>query len=159
MFCDDPQEPYNGGDPFKLTFRDSSGTVVTVLADNYFGYCKKEVKISFSANLSGLGEEEHAGGTIVFPSYDLARSSSLWKFSATPQTFADTLKTLGVPSKEAPDGHSPIPCFPPLSTFRKVPYSASASRQFILRKAQANPKSSACLPIMHTLCPRDTRWK
>ena len=47
--------------------------VVTVLADNYFGYCKKEVKtqISFSANLSGLGEEEHAGGTIVFPSYDL----------------------------------------------------------------------------------------
>ena len=38
--------------------------MVTILADNYFGYCKKEVKtqISFSANLYGLAEEEHAGG-------------------------------------------------------------------------------------------------
>ena len=31
---------------------------------------------------------------------------------ATPQTFADTLKTLGVPSKEAPDGHYVDPSFP-----------------------------------------------
>ena len=115
MFCDDPQEPYNGGDPFKLTFRDSSGMVVTVLADNYFGYCKKEVKtqISFSANLSGLGEEEHAGGTIVFPSYDLGEEFEPMEIlPATPQTFADTLKTLGVSSKEAPDGHYVDPLFP-----------------------------------------------
>ena len=37
----------------KLTFRDTSGLVVTVIADNYFGYCKKEVKNSksFAANL------------------------------------------------------------------------------------------------------------
>ena len=47
--------------------------MVTIIADNYYGYCKKEVKtqISFSANLYGLCEEEHAGGALVFPSYDL----------------------------------------------------------------------------------------
>ncbi len=44
-----------------------------MIADNYFGYCKKEVKtqISYSANLYGLAEEEHAGGAIAFASYDL----------------------------------------------------------------------------------------
>jgi phosphoenolpyruvate carboxykinase (diphosphate) len=66
-------ELYNNGVAFKLTFRDESGVIVTVIADNYFGYCKKEVKtqISFSANLFGLCEEEHAGGALVFPSQDL----------------------------------------------------------------------------------------
>ncbi|MBI3876147.1 MAG: hypothetical protein HY300_09380, partial [Verrucomicrobia bacterium] len=66
-------ELYNGGGAFKLTGRDESGVIVTVIADNYFGYCKKEVKtqISFAANLYGLCEEEHAGGAIAFPTYDL----------------------------------------------------------------------------------------
>ena len=115
MFCDDPLEPYNDGNPFKLTFRDSSGMVVTILADNYFGYCKKEVKtqISFSANLSGLGEEEHAGGTIVFPSYDLGEEFEPMEIlPSTPQTFADTLDTLGVSHQDAPEGHYVDPRFP-----------------------------------------------
>ncbi len=66
-------ELYNGGSAFKLTMRDESGVIVTMIADNYFGYCKKEVKtqISYAANLFGLCEEEHAGGALVFPSYDL----------------------------------------------------------------------------------------
>ncbi|HUC84349.1 MAG TPA: hypothetical protein VL970_04080, partial [Candidatus Acidoferrales bacterium] len=66
-------ELYNGGSAFKLTARDQSGVIVTIIADNYFGYCKKEVKtqLSFAANLFGLAEEEHAGGALVFPSYDL----------------------------------------------------------------------------------------
>ena len=64
---------YNGGNAFKLTARDETGVVVTIIADNYFGYCKKEVKtqLSFAANLFGLAEEEHAGGALVFQSYDL----------------------------------------------------------------------------------------
>ena len=39
-----------------------------LLADNYFGYCKKEIKtqISYAANLFGLAEEEHAGGALAF---------------------------------------------------------------------------------------------
>ncbi len=42
--------------------------IVTIIADNYFGYCKKEVKtqISYSANLFGNAEEEHAGGALVY---------------------------------------------------------------------------------------------
>ena len=45
------------------------GVIVTLIADNYFGYCKKEVKtqIGYSANLHGLAEEEHAGGALAFP--------------------------------------------------------------------------------------------
>jgi hypothetical protein len=52
--------------------------MVTIIADNYFGYCKKEVKtqISFSANLYGLAEEELAGGAMVYPSYDLGEEFS-----------------------------------------------------------------------------------
>ncbi len=66
-------ELYNDGNAFKLTCRDESGTVITLIADNYFGYSKKEVKtqISFSANLLGLSEEEHAGGAIAFPRKNL----------------------------------------------------------------------------------------
>ena len=61
-------ELYNGGTPFKISCRDERGVVITLLADNYFGYSKKEIKtqISYSANLHGLVEEEHSGGAIAF---------------------------------------------------------------------------------------------
>jgi len=74
----DEWEFYNNGQPFKLTCRDESGVIVTIIADNYFGYCKKEVKtqISYAANLFGLCEEEHAGGALVFTSYDLGEDFS-----------------------------------------------------------------------------------
>ena len=73
MCWKEEQELYNEGAAFKLTARDERGVIVTVIADNYFGYCKKEVKtqISYAANLYGLCEEEHAGGALVYPSYDL----------------------------------------------------------------------------------------
>src|SRR6185369_6017811 len=56
-------ELYNEGQAFKLTCRDSARVIVTLIANNYYGYCKKEVKtqISYSANLYGNAEEEHAG--------------------------------------------------------------------------------------------------
>jgi hypothetical protein len=73
-----PDEPYNGGSAFKICCRDASGVIVTIIADNYYGYCKKEVKtqISYSANLFGLAEEEHAGGALVYPAYDLGEEFS-----------------------------------------------------------------------------------
>ena len=73
MCWSDPDELYNDGTPFKVTCRDKRGVMVTLIADNYFGYSKKEVKtqISYSANLFGLVEEEHAGGALAFPSYNL----------------------------------------------------------------------------------------
>ena len=72
MCWTDPAERYNDGQAFKVCARDERGVMVTVIADNYFGYCKKEVKtqISFSANLVGGAEEEHSGGAMVFPSWD-----------------------------------------------------------------------------------------
>lgn len=69
----DEEELYNEGQAFKLTCRDQSGVCVTIIADNYYGYSKKEIKtqISFAANLYGNVEEEHAGGTIAFPRKNL----------------------------------------------------------------------------------------
>jgi len=66
-------ELYNEGQPFKVTCRSEEGVVITLIADNYFGYSKKEIKtqISFSANLYGLAEEEHSGGAIAFPRKNL----------------------------------------------------------------------------------------
>lgn len=68
MCYQDESECYNEGNAFKLTCRDKSGVAVTLIADNYFGYSKKEIKtqISFAANLFGNVEEEHAGGTIAY---------------------------------------------------------------------------------------------
>ncbi|HEY6798460.1 MAG TPA: hypothetical protein VI248_27590 [Kineosporiaceae bacterium] len=75
MCWEQPDELYNGGRAFKACARDARGVVVTVIADTYFGYCKKEVKtqISYSANLFGNAEEEHSGGALVFPSWDLGQ--------------------------------------------------------------------------------------
>ena len=75
---ENPDELYNDGQAFKICARDEKGVMVTLIADNYFGYCKKEVKtqISYSANLYGLAEEEHAGGTLAFPAYDLGEEFS-----------------------------------------------------------------------------------
>ncbi|MEM0966991.1 MAG: hypothetical protein AAGJ81_12650 [Verrucomicrobiota bacterium] len=73
MCWEKEDELYNDGSAFKITLRSTDGVIVTAISDSYFGYCKKEVKtqISFSANLCGQAEEEHAGGALVFPSYDL----------------------------------------------------------------------------------------
>ncbi len=73
MCWTDESELYNEGRPFKITSRGTEGVMVTILADNYFGYCKKEVKtqIGYSANLYGLAEEEHAGGALAFATFNL----------------------------------------------------------------------------------------
>ena len=73
MCWTDESEKYNDGSAFKVTCRDDAGVMVTLIADNYYGYCKKEVKtqISFATNLMGGTEEEHAGGALAFASYSL----------------------------------------------------------------------------------------
>ncbi|AOW11037.1 hypothetical protein [Flavobacterium gilvum] len=69
MCWKEENELYNDGNAFKVTCRDERGVVVTLIADNYYGYSKKEIKtqISYSANLFGLVEEEHSGGAIAYP--------------------------------------------------------------------------------------------
>lgn len=70
-------ELYNDGRAFKLTYRcPEDGCVITIIADTYFGYSKKEIKtqISFASNVIGFSQEEHAGGCYTSPVYSWGRS-------------------------------------------------------------------------------------
>ncbi len=107
----DENELYNDGVPFKLTCRDERGVVITLIADNYFGYSKKEIKtqISYSANLYGLVEEEHAGGAIAFPRgnmmdkvFGLVFTSKFDKI----YSFENTKKILGDNIEVYPDNYA-----------------------------------------------------
>ncbi len=93
----DPAELYNNGGAFKITARSMDGVMVTILADNYFGYCKKEVKtqISFSANLFGLAEEEHAGGALAFATQSLGDHFAPDRLGHSGHRFAEVLEILG----------------------------------------------------------------
>ena len=88
------EERYNNGTPFKLTCRDDSGVVVTLIADNYYGYCKKEVKtqISYAANLMGGVEEEHAGGALAFAAYSLGENFQVNSRRYNGRTFEDVAR-------------------------------------------------------------------
>jgi len=102
-------ELYNGGNAFKLCARDESGVIVTIIADNYFGYCKKEVKtqLSFAANLFGLCEEEHAGGALVFPSYDLGEEFNGDILSRRlPHSFVEMTKMFADIMDVQPEGYA-----------------------------------------------------
>ena len=91
MCWETEDERYNDGEAFKITCRDETGVIVTIIADNYFGYCKKEVKtqISYAANLMGNVEEEHAGGALVFPSWSLGEELQVNSRRYNGRTFDD----------------------------------------------------------------------
>jgi hypothetical protein len=103
-----PEELYNNGGAFKITCRTSAGVIVTLIADNYFGYCKKEVKtqISYAANLFGLCEEEHAGGAMVYASYDLGEDfSGNLHVRRLDHSFRDVAEKFGPLMELKPDGY------------------------------------------------------
>ena len=100
MFWSEPNELYNDGGAFKITCRDDRGVVVTLIADNYYGYSKKEIKtqISYSANIIGLVEEEHAGGAIAYPRRVMGErvdGVSVSKKLQNKYNFEDTIEALG----------------------------------------------------------------
>jgi hypothetical protein len=100
-------ELYNDGTPFKCTARDERGVVVTIISDNYFGYCKKEVKtqLGMTANLFGNAEEEHAGGALIFPSYDLAEQIAAPDLPLEmPRNFEQAMALLGDSVDVRPEG-------------------------------------------------------
>ena len=93
----DESEIYNHGRAFKMVCRDRQGVIVTIIADNYYGYCKKEVKsqISYAANLYGLCEEEHAGGAIAYPAYVLGQDFQAERPQSIKKVpFADAMRLL-----------------------------------------------------------------
>jgi hypothetical protein len=119
-------EKYNDGVPFKLTCRTAAGVIVTLLADNYYGYCKKEVKtqISFAANLYGNVEEEHAGGAIAFASYSFGHEYQAYSKKVNGRTFDDVLRDYSKYMDIQPEGHGIDRKFPDLLY---VPEDARAS--------------------------------
>jgi phosphoenolpyruvate carboxykinase (diphosphate) len=109
MCWENADELYNGGSAFKITCRDRRGVMVTILADNYYGYCKKEVKtqISFAANLFGLCEEEHAGGAIAFATYVLGQEFHAGRtVSLKKANYADAIGLLGDLAEPRPEGYA-----------------------------------------------------
>jgi hypothetical protein len=109
-------EKYNNGGAFKLTCRTAAGVVVTILADNYYGYCKKEVKtqISYAANLLGNAEEEHAGGAIAFASYSLGDETQSNSVAVNGRTFADVVRDYGPCMDVRPEGYGVDKKYPDL---------------------------------------------
>lgn len=126
MCWEDENERYNGGTAFKVTCRDASGVVVTIIADNYFGYCKKEVKtqLSFAANLMGGVEEEHAGGALAFASYSLGDEFQVNSRRYNGQTFADVAKNYSSFVDVRPEGYGVDREFPSVIY---IPENAKAS--------------------------------
>ena len=109
MCWESEDELYNSGSPFKITLRDKRGIMVTILADNYFGYCKKEVKtqIGLTANIFGAAEEEHAGGAIAFRSYGLGGHFYPEKdYVGTKHTFNEAVALLGDTVTVHPQGYA-----------------------------------------------------
>jgi hypothetical protein len=110
----EPGEKYNDGQAFKVTCRTEAGVIVTLIADNYFGYCKKEVKtqISYAANLYGNAEEEHSGGAVVFPSYNLGDEYIPNARYSNGRTFAQVVKDHGDWMHVHPEGYGVDRKFP-----------------------------------------------
>jgi len=115
MCWENEDDLYNNGQPFKITARDKRGVIVTIVADNYFGYCKKEVKtqISYAANLFGLAEEEHSGGALAFPRHN--HGEEFGKDTRTKNTdyqFSDVLEKYGDIMELQPEGYAIDKKFP-----------------------------------------------
>jgi len=141
-------ELYNGGNAFKLTARDARGVMITLIADNYFGYCKKEVKtqIGYSANLFGLCEEEHAGGTIVYPSYDLGEEFSGYLHVRTMgHSFQEVRELYGSVMDLHPEGYGTDRNYPDLLY---VPETAhfDLHKQTVQWENEKGPQSIKLLP-------------
>jgi hypothetical protein len=119
-------EKYNDGGAFKATCRTDAGVVITLLADNYYGYCKKEVKtqISYAANLYGNVEEEHAGGAIAFPSYAFGDHYQTDSRKVNGRTFRDIIVDYLDMMHLKPQGYAVDKKFPNLIY---IPESAEAS--------------------------------
>ncbi|HAE23529.1 MAG TPA: hypothetical protein DCG47_14600 [Spirochaetaceae bacterium] len=115
MAWKDSGELYNDGKAFKLCARDERGVIVTVIADNYFGYSKKEIKtqISYASNLLGLTEEEHAGGALVIPSFNLGNNFLPdTNLRSRGQSFEDLQRILGDRIELHPEGYAIDRVFP-----------------------------------------------
>ena len=159
MCWEHEDELYNDGQAFKITCRDASGRIVTAIADNYFGYCKKEVKtqISFSANLHGLAEEEHAGGTLAYTSYDLGEDFNLLQYYPNvSHTFSEVSEKYANLIQLKPEGYAIDKQFEDIFY---IPEDAQfeLNQQSILWKKNGAEKSIKLLPNITYVFPSGYR--
>ena len=87
-----------------------------MISDNYYGYCKKEVKtqISYAANLMGNVEEEHSGGALVFQSWSLGETFQANSKRYNGRTFDDVIRDYGSWIDVRPEGYGIDRNFPEL---------------------------------------------
>ena len=159
MCWESETELYNDGSAFKLTIRTEEGVIVTVIADNYFGYSKKEVKtqIGYAANLYGNCEEEHAGGAYVFPSYNQG-DKHITKAQSINNTFANIAGQFSEIMDIQPEGYAIDKTFPHItyvpenSVFDLVGQTVSWTKNEVVHKIKFLPKKHYILPNGSKFC-------
>src|SRR5688500_12227548 len=139
----DESERYNDGKAFKLTCRTAAGVVVTIIADNYFGYCKKEVKtqLSYAANLYGNVEEEHAGGAMAFPSYSLGDEFQAISYRTNRRTFADVARDYASLIDVRPEGYAVDKTYPELIYVPEDAFFSLPAGRITWKDAQSREQS------------------
>ncbi len=160
MCWTDETERYNDGGAFKLTCRTDAGVMVTLIADNYFGYCKKEVKtqISYAANLYGNVEEEHAGGALAFASYNLGEDFQADSQSYNGRTFDDVARDYADQLDVRPEGYAVDKTFPELIYVPEDAY-ARVRDQTITWTRDGQSRSIALAPGKVYITPSGYKFK
>ena len=154
------EELYNEGGAFKLTCRDERGVVITLIADNYYGYSKKEIKtqISYAANLYGLVEEEHAGGAIAFPCNNMMDHVDGKVFMSSFNsrfTFENVLKYLGDTIEVKAEGYAVDKKYPSIiyihehANLNIVTNNVSWNKDGIVHELKLSPTKTYVYPSGH----------
>lgn len=155
MCWEKEDELYNDGGAFKITARTDEGIIVTVIADNYYGYSKKEVKtqIGYAANLLGNVEEEHAGGAIAFPTYNLGDEfSDRRQFEGNDLSFDAMVKMYSNFMDVQPEGYaidknySDIIYVPEDAAFNLMEQKVSWTKDGKEQSVRLNPRYTYMLP-------------
>ena len=147
-------EKYNDGDAFKLTCRTDAGVIVTLIADNYYGYCKKEVKtqISYAANLLRQRRGRTRRRRDRVRQLQLRRRVSVPTAAArNGRTFADVVRDYGALMDVQARGLRDRPQFPDLIY---IPEDAArqrhAGRQVWWTATAARNRRFRCCPARST---------
>ena len=148
-------ELYNDGSAFKLTCRDDSGVIVTLIADNYYGYCKKEVKtqLSYAANLMGNAEEEHAGGALAFASYSLGDHFQVKSRLYNGQTFTEVAKRYAEFIDVQPEGYGVDKVYPEVIYIPESAFASLKSRHIRWKDASGMTQSIPLSPDKVYIAP------
>jgi hypothetical protein len=148
MCWKDRGELYNDGQAFKLTCRTHEGVIVTLIADNYYGYCKKEVKtqLSYAANLLGQVEEEHAGGALAFASYNLGDEFHAASRATNGRTFADVARDYAGFVNVLPEGYGIDKNYPDLLYIPHDAHLSIPTRRITWKDATGAERSLPLLP-------------